>query len=72
MSVVLQPKYCDIKRCDNMEWYSNRSNVLNLLDFLIGAELITTKDEVIEFSKHPENYTEVYVIFAHEIMGVGI
>ena len=55
-----------------MEWYSNKLNVLDLMDFLIGAELITTKDEVIEFSKHPEYYTEVYTIYAREILGVGI
>jgi hypothetical protein len=55
-----------------MDWYNNKDNVLNLLDFLIGAELITTKDEVIEFSRHPEYYTDVFAIFAREIMGVGI
>ena len=55
-----------------MDWYNNKANVLNLLDFLVGAELITTKDEVIEYSQHPEYYTDVFVIFAHEILGTDI
>jgi hypothetical protein len=55
-----------------MDWFQNKSNVIGLLDFLIGAELITDKDEVIYYSEHPERFTDVFVIFAHEIMGVDI
>lgn len=52
-----------------MEWYNSKSNVVSLLDFLIGAELITDKEEVIYFSTHPERYTDVFVIFSREITG---
>lgn len=54
----------------NKEWYNDRNNVLSLLDFLIGAELIIDADEVIEFSKHPERYSHVYSIYEREILGV--
>lgn len=55
-----------------MEWYQNKDNVLRLLDFLIGAELIIDKEEVIYFSEHPDRYGDVFIIYAKEIMGVGI
>lgn len=55
-----------------MEWFENKSNIVGLLDFLIGAEQITTKEEVIHFSKHPERYTDVFVIYAREILGMDL
>lgn len=55
-----------------MEWYNNRSNVLSLLDFLIGAELIDNAEDVIQFSKHPERYSDVYTIYEREILGLGM
>ena len=55
-----------------MNWFDNKSNVLGLLHFLIGAEQITTKEEVIHFSQHPEYYTEVFIIYAREILGMDV
>jgi hypothetical protein len=50
-----------------MEWFQNKSNVISLLDFLIGANLIIDADEVIYFYKNLERYTDVFVIYAREI-----
>jgi hypothetical protein len=55
-----------------MNWYDNKGNVLSLLDFLIGAELIVDSDEVIYFYKNLERYTAVFVIYGKEILGMEI
>ena len=55
-----------------MNWFQNKANVLSLLDFLIGAELIVSADDVIFYYKNLEKYTAVFLIYAREIMGVEI
>ena len=53
-----------------MEWHKVKDNILGLLDFLISSELIIDKEGVIDFIENPENYTEVFNLYAREIMGV--
>ena len=50
-----------------MEWYKIKKNVIQLLEFLMDCELITTKEEVIHFNLFPERYYEVWQLYEKEI-----
>ncbi len=52
------------------EWYNNPDKVMDLGEFLVQSEEISTTDELLEYFKHPERYTDVWNIYEKEILGV--
>jgi hypothetical protein len=53
-----------------MEWYKVKKNVIELMEFLMDCELMTSKEDVIHFSKYPDTYGEVWTLYQREINGV--
>lgn len=53
-------------------WYKNKTNLIELAEFLTDAGEITTAKELLDFFKYPEKYTEVFEIYQEEIIGIPI
>lgn len=51
-------------------WYKIKANVINLMEFLIDAELIVDKYDVIDLVDHPQKYDEVWMLYNKEMLGV--
>lgn len=51
------------------EWYNDIDKVVELGEFLVQSEEITSTDELLEYFKHPQRYTEVWNIYEKEILG---
>lgn len=52
-----------------IHWYENRKNVIELAEFLVESEELTTIKELLDYFKHPEKYTEVWETYQEEVMG---
>jgi len=52
-----------------VNWYDNEKNIVELAEFLVQSKEISTTDELLDFFKHPEKYTEVWNIYEEQILG---
>ncbi len=52
-------------------WYSDHNKIWELAEFLIGVGEINTAEELLYFLYHPDKYTEVWVVYQKEIMGIN-
>ena len=52
-----------------VNWYEEEKNVVELAEFLVQSKEISTTDELLDFFKHPEKYTEVWNIYEEQILG---
>ncbi len=50
-------------------WYVDEKNVIELAEFLVQSEEISTTDELLDFFKYPEKYTDVWKIYEEQILG---
>ena len=50
-------------------WYEDEKKVIELAEFLTQSEEISTVDELLDYFKHPEKYTDVWNIYEKEILG---
>lgn len=50
-------------------WYENEKNVIELAEFLVQSEEISTTDDLLDFFKYPYKYTEVWNIYEEQILG---
>ncbi len=50
-------------------WYENEKKVIELAEFLVHSEEITSTEELLEYFRHPEKYTGVWNIYEKEILG---
>lgn len=50
-------------------WYEDEKKVMELAEFLVQSEEIASLDELLEYFKHPERYTEVWNIYEKEMLG---
>ncbi len=51
------------------EWHLDIKNVLELAEFMVDSDQVTTAKELLEYFKHPERFTEVWDIYQSEIHG---
>ncbi len=51
-------------------WYDIRSNVIELLEFLMDCELVVVAEDVIDIMKNPSRYDDVWKLYEKEINGV--
>lgn len=52
-----------------VNWYEEEKNMIELAEFLVQSKEISTTDELLDFFKHPEKYTEVWNIYEEQILG---
>lgn len=52
-----------------VHWYKDEKKVIELAEFLTDSGKITSTDELLEYFKYPEKYTEVWNIYKKEILG---
>jgi hypothetical protein len=50
-------------------WYEDENKVIELAEFLVVSVEIASADELLEYFKHPDRYTEVWNIYEKEILG---
>jgi hypothetical protein len=50
-------------------WYEDEKKVIELAEFLVRSVEIVGVDELLEYFKHPDRYTEVWNIYEKEILG---
>lgn len=50
-------------------WYENKKNVIELAEFLVESDELTTAKELLEFFKNPERYNEVWETYQQELLG---
>jgi len=50
-------------------WYEEEKKVIELAEFLVQSEEIISTDELLEYFKHPERYTDVWNIYEKEMLG---
>ncbi len=50
-------------------WYDDKKNLMELAEFLVESDELTTARELFEYFKHPEKYTEVWKTYQEEVMG---
>ena len=50
-------------------WYEDKKNVIELAEFLVQSEELTTAKELLDYFKHPEKYTEVWNTYQEEVEG---
>lgn len=53
-----------------LHWYEDESKVIELAEFLVQSVEIESADELLEYFKHPDRYTEVWNIYEKEMLGV--
>jgi hypothetical protein len=51
-------------------WYEDEKKVIDLAEFLVQSVEIVNVDELLEYFKHPDRYTEVWNIYEKEMLGV--
>lgn len=51
------------------EWYKDEKKVIELAEFMVDVDQITTADELLEYIKYPDRYTEVWELYQEEILG---
>jgi hypothetical protein len=52
-----------------LHWYEDEKKVIELAEFLIQSVEIVDTDELLEYFKHPDRYTEVWKIYEKEMLG---
>lgn len=52
-----------------VNWYEDEKKVMELAEFLVQSEEITSVDELLGYFKQPERYEEVWNIYEKEILG---
>lgn len=52
-----------------VHWYDNRDNLIELAEFLVESDELTTAKELLDYFKHPEKYTDVWETYQEEIIG---
>ncbi len=52
-----------------INWYEDEKKVMELAEFLVQSEEISSTEELLEYFKRPERYTEVWNIYEKEILG---
>ncbi len=52
-----------------MKWYEDKKNLIELAEFLVESDELTTAKELLEYFKHPQKYTEVWQTYQEEVMG---
>lgn len=50
-------------------WYEDEKKVIELAEFLVRSVEIESVDELLEYFKHPDRYTEVWNIYEKETFG---
>ncbi len=50
-------------------WYENKKNIIELAEFLVESKEFTTTKELLDYFKHPENFTEVWNTYQEEVLG---
>jgi hypothetical protein len=50
-------------------WYEDEKKVIELAEFLVQSVEIADTDELLEYFKHPDRYTEVWNIYEKEMLG---
>ena len=50
-------------------WYEDKKNMIDLAEFLVESEELTTAKELIDYFKNPEKYTEVWNTYQEEVEG---
>jgi hypothetical protein len=50
-------------------WFQNKENVIELAEFLVESEQLTTAEELLEYFKNPDRYDEVWNMYQEEIIG---
>jgi hypothetical protein len=50
-------------------WYEDEKKVIELAEFLVRSVEIENVDELLEYFKHPDKYTEVWNIYEKEMLG---
>lgn len=53
-----------------IEWNKDPKIVMEFAEFLVESEQITTPNELLEYFRHPDKYTEVWRLYQEEIRGV--
>lgn len=48
-------------------WYDDKNKVLELAEFMVDAEEMTTAKELLDYFKNPGKYNEVWKIYEEEI-----
>lgn len=51
------------------QWYEDEKKVIELAEFLVQSVEIVNVDELLEYFKRPERYTEVWNIYEKEMLG---
>ena len=52
-----------------VHWYEDKKNVIELAEFLVESEELTTAKELLDYFKNPEKYTEVWNTYQEEVQG---
>jgi hypothetical protein len=50
-------------------WYDDEKKVIELAEFLVQSVEIVDTEELLEYFKHPDRYTEVWNIYEKEMLG---
>ena len=50
-------------------WHEDEKKVIELAEFLVQSVEIVNVDELLEYFKHPDRYTEVWNIYEKEMLG---
>lgn len=49
-------------------WYEDEKKVIKLAEFLVQSVEIESVDELLEYFKHPDRYTDVWKIYEKETL----
>lgn len=50
-------------------WYEDEKKVVELAEFLVQSVEIADIDELLEYFKHPDRYTDAWNIYEKDILG---
>jgi hypothetical protein len=50
-------------------WYEDEKKVIELAEFLVQSVEIVDINELLEYFKHPDRYTDVWNIYEKEMLG---
>lgn len=53
-----------------LQWYEDEKKVIKLAEFLVQSVEIESVDELLEYFKHPDRYTEVWKIYEKEMTNI--
>ena len=51
-------------------WYEDEKKVIELAEFLVQSVELESTEELLEYFKHPEMYTEVWNIYEKGMLGI--